>query len=157
LNEQHNWHSLDYLRSRVAILEAIVCELLARNEHLRRLYLPESTCRSINQVDFSHTQRDPLGSDDQDAGRDRCQETEPQPNSNNIHDPQQRRNMAHSQVTAMEMLTRSVKNLTENISGPAAESVALVMASMDPSEAELSAPAREQAPLKGRPAPLPTK
>ena len=95
------------------------------------------------------TPRDPLGSDDQAAGRDRCPETEPQPNSNNIHDPQQRRNMAHSQVTEIEMLTRSVKNLTENISGPAAESVALVMASMDPSEAELSAPASEQAPLKG--------
>jgi hypothetical protein len=145
------------LRSRVAILEAIVCELLAKNEHLRCLYLPESTCRSINSLDFSHTQRDPLGSDDQDAVQDPCQETEPQPNSNNIHDPQRRRNMAHLQVTEIEMLTRSVKNLTGNISGPAAESVALVMASMDPSEAKLSAPASEQSPLKGRPVHLPTK
>jgi hypothetical protein len=65
--------------------------------------------------------------------------------------------MAHSQVTGIEALTRSVKNLTEDISGPAAESVALVMASIDPSEAELSAPASEQAPLKGRPVPLPIK
>jgi hypothetical protein len=75
LNEQHNLHSLDYLRSRVAILESIVCELLAKNERLRCLYLPESIYGSINPVDFSYTPRDPLGSDDQNAGRDGWQET----------------------------------------------------------------------------------
>ena len=52
--------------------------------------------------------------------------------------------MAHSQVTEKDMLTKSIKNLRGNISGPAAESVALIMASMDPSEAELSTPAGEQ-------------
>ena len=52
--------------------------------------------------------------------------------------------MAHSQLTGNEMLTKAIQNLRENISGPAAESVALVMASMDPSEAELSTPAGEQ-------------
>jgi hypothetical protein len=51
LDELHNWHSLDYLRSRVTTLESIICELLVKIERLRCLHRSQSPEGSLKRVD----------------------------------------------------------------------------------------------------------